>query len=236
MSKHGNTSSPCFHTGKKVLLVEGNTDCHVVMAICGAHNVENNLFGLYDCGSDEQAIRRLNALIAAPESEQPLTIGLMLDADQQGAEGRWQRITRKLQGKPYAFPPSPVPNGTIIDASEPGYPRLGFWLMPNNQTTGMLEDFIKEMIPAAHVDLIERCLLIARDEGCATYKPVHQAKAVVHTYLAWQDEPGHPIGQSITARVLKPQTPTAHQFTGWLAALFTNSPLESRAANAMLLR
>lgn len=225
MSKRGNSSSPCFHTGKKVLLVEGNTDCHVVMALCGAHNIENNLFGLYDCGSDDLAIRRLNALIDAPEAEQPQIIGLMLDADQQGALGRWQRITQKLQGKPYSLPPTPVVNGTIIESSETGYPKLGFWFMPNNQTTGMLEDFINEMIPATHTEFIEQCLTTARAEGYATYKEVHRAKAIVHTYLAWQDEPGHPIGQSITARVLQPQTSTAYLFTGWLASLFTNSTL-----------
>ncbi len=66
MSKRVNSLSPCHYEGKKVLLVEGNTDCHVVMALCKEHQVENNLFGLYDCGSDTQALRRLNALIDAP--------------------------------------------------------------------------------------------------------------------------------------------------------------------------
>jgi len=64
-------------------------------------------------------------------------------------------------------------------------------------------------------------LAFAREGGAASYKTVHQAKAVVHTYLAWQDEPGHPIGQSITAKVLQPTTPTAHYFTDWLGSLFS---------------
>ena len=223
MSKRANSSSPCQHEGRKVLLVEGNTDCHVVMALCKEHQVENNLFGLYDCGSDTQALRRLNALVDAPTSDRPFIIGLLLDADQQGPASRWQSIKQKLRDKPYQLPDEPVPNGTILNASESDYPRLGFWLMPNNQTVGMLEDFISEMIPAQHVILVEQCLAFARESGAASYKTVHQAKAVVHTYLAWQDEPGHPIGQSITAKVLQPTTPTAYYFTNWLGSLFSSS-------------
>ncbi|RZK23646.1 MAG: hypothetical protein EOO63_17600 [Hymenobacter sp.] len=222
MSKRAN-SSPCHHEGKKVLLVEGNTDCHVVMALCQVHQVENNLFGLYDCGSDDLALRRLNALINAPATDRPAIIGLLLDADQQGPESRWRSIRQKLLDKPYELPDVPVASGTVLDASEPDYPRLGFWLMPNNQTTGMLEDFVNEMLPAPCVELIEQCLLLARESGAATYKPAHQAKAIVHTYLAWQDEPGHPIGLSITAKVLQPTTATAYRFTEWLGALFSNS-------------
>lgn len=213
----------CKDTGPKVLLVEGNTDCHVVMALCGAHQVADGLFGLYDCGSDTQAIRRLNALLAAPATERPHIIGLLLDADQQGPASRWQSLRQKLQDKPYHLPAAPVPHGTVLEPTDPDYPRLGFWLMPDNQQVGMLEDFVGEMIPAAHVAVIQHCLAIAQESGATTYKPTQQAKAIVHTYLAWQDEPGHPIGQSITARVLQPTTPTAYQFTEWLGVLFSSS-------------
>lgn len=221
MLKPANPLPPCKNNGPKILLVEGNTDCHVVMALCGAHQVENDLFGLCDCGSDSQAIRRLNALLIASATERPLVVGLLLDADQQGPTGRWQSLRQKLQDKPYRLPAVPVANGTILEPTDPDYPRLGFWLMPNNQMAGMLEDFIQELIPPPHVTLIETCLTAARAGGATTYKPMHQAKAVVHTYLAWQDEPGHPIGQSITARVLQPTTATAYQFTEWLTALFS---------------
>lgn len=221
MSKPVNSFSPCSHTGKKVLLVEGSTDCHVVMAMCAIHKVEIDLFGIYDCGSDNQALRRLNALINASDTTQPSIIGLMLDADQQGTESRWQSIRRKLEDKPYSLPNEPVLSGTIIDPTDPEYPRLGFWLMPNNRDVGMLESFINEMIPIEHLDSVKRVLAIARQEGCSTYKDVHQDKAIVHTYLAWQHEPGRPIGQSITARILQPETPTAYSFTGWLTSLFS---------------
>jgi len=38
-----------------------------------------------------------------------------------------------------------------------------------------------------------------------TFIPNHKSKAVIHTYLAWQNEPGMPLGQAITARALNPE-------------------------------
>ena len=38
--------------------------------------------------------------------------------------------------------------------------------------------------------------------------------------LAWQDEPGKPIGQAITARILNPDAEEAKAFIGWLNKLY----------------
>jgi hypothetical protein len=42
----------CKEQGRKILLVEGINDCHVVMALCKAHDVPQT-FGLYECGNDD---------------------------------------------------------------------------------------------------------------------------------------------------------------------------------------
>ena len=52
------------------------------------------------------------------------------------------------------------------------------------------------------------------------YKQVHRSKAKIHTFLAWQDEPGKPIGQAITARILNPDAEEAKAFIGWLNKLY----------------
>ena len=53
------------------------------------------------------------------------------------------------------------------------------------------------------------------------YKNVHRAKAKIHSYLAWQDEPGKPMGVSITAHVLNPDSPSGIKFLEWLKRLFS---------------
>ena len=202
------------HEGPRVLLVEGRDDCHVVWALCNAHHIPETL-GVYVCGGDVILLSRLSALIQRPESE---TIGVVLDADEK-VESRWQSIRGKLQHYPYRLPDVPDPGGTIVKAVE-DQPRLGFWLMPNNVDPGMLEDFCRQLAPDDAIAFAEDCVTQAREKSFATFRDAHRSKAVMHTYLAWQDQPGKPLGQSITARVLQPKTAIAATFADWLRALY----------------
>jgi AAA15 family ATPase/GTPase len=45
-------------------------------------------------------------------------------------------------------------------------------------------------------------------------------KGRIYTYLAWQKEPGKPLGQAITARYLDAAQPKAKEFADWLLLLF----------------
>ena len=135
------SSNPCRYEGSSVLLVEGIDDCHVVLALCVSHQVPEN-FGIYECGSDERVLKRLNALIAQPDA--PEVIGAVLDADKE-VSSRWQSIVAKLAHHGYTFPETPDVSGTIIDA-DGDIPKIGFWIMPDNKERGMLEDFCNEMM------------------------------------------------------------------------------------------
>ena len=173
-------------------------------------------FCVYDCGSDDKLLSSLNALIQRPEKE---IIGVVIDVDQPDVRSRWQSIRGKLKNYPYVFPDAPKLDGTIIESVE-DKPRLGFWLMPNNVDPGMLEDFCRQLAPDDAIAFAEHCVTEAKEKSLATFKDVHRSKAVVHTYLAWQDEPGKPLGQSITAKALEPETEIAKTFANWLMRLF----------------
>ncbi len=84
----------------------------------------------------------------------------------------------------------------------------------------MLEDFCLELIDTDHQEVAEQAVVLAENRDVANFKAVHRSKAVVHTYLAWQDVPGKPLGQSITAQALQPDQPLAERFVGWLKRLF----------------
>lgn len=209
-------SDICRQDKDKVLLVEGDNDCHVVMALCAAHTVPET-FGIYQCGSDVGVLKRLNALIVRPEP--PQVIGVMLDADNSIAS-RWESIKGKLKHYSYAFPTNPDPDGTIVE-SIGDEPKLGFWLMPNNQDSGMLEDFCAELAEPTSLAFAKECVEEAQARKLTTFKEVHRSKAVIHTYLAWHDEPGYPLGKAITSQALRPHTDVAVRFTNWLIGLFT---------------
>ena len=57
-------------------------------------------------------------------------------------------------------------------------------------------------------------------EGIQKYRPVHRSKAKIHTYLAWQDVPGRPMGQAITANILNSNSNVAVMFAKWLKEMF----------------
>ncbi|NJR17412.1 MAG: hypothetical protein HC785_18020 [Calothrix sp. CSU_2_0] len=205
----------CKQDIDKVLLVEGDNDCHVVMALCAAHTVPQT-FGIYQCGSDVGVLKRLNALIVRPNP--PQVIGVMLDAD-NSVTGRWEGIKGKLKHYNYIFPIKPDAHGTIVESSI-DEPKLGFWLMPNNQDSGMLEDFCAELAEPTSLTFARECLEQAMQRNITTFKKVHHSKAVIHTYLAWHDEPGYPLGKAITRQALSPHTDIAVSFTNWLIHLF----------------
>lgn len=212
------TTRLCHDEGELVLLVEGSDDCHVVMSLCNTYQVPQT-FGIYECGSDSLVLKRLNALISA--DNRPNIIGVVLDAD-QSISTRWTGIQAKLIQHQYPFPAAPALEGTVL-AGTHSTPTLGIWLMPNNQAIGMLEDFCLEMLDTNVRQFVVDSVARAQAEpGICTFKPAHLSKAVVHTYLAWQDEPGSPLGQAITQQSLRPQNATARMFVRWLGQLFNS--------------
>ncbi len=206
---------PCKSETSRILLVEGKDDCHVVMSLCNVYAVPE-VFGLFECGGFDQLLKRLNALISEPNT--PEVIGALLDAD-TNLDARWRSIIAKLSHYDYVFPAQPEINGTIIEGNRT-LPKLGIWLMPNNQIAGMLEDFCLEMIDARGRTAAEAAVTTANGDGLTTFIPNHRSKAIVHTFLAWQDEPGNPLGLAITRQALQPQTNTAQTFVEWLQLLF----------------
>jgi hypothetical protein len=48
----------------------------------------------------------------------------------------------------------------------------------------------------------------------------HKSKAYIHTWLAWQKEPGKPLGQAVTARYFDPNAAQAVKLIDFLRRLF----------------
>ena len=94
--------------------------------------------------------------------------------------------------------------------------------MPDNRFSGMLENFLVQLIPENARDLFEvaeNCVAEAKQRG-APFKDVHRTKAAVHTWLAWQDEPGKQLHQAVDHRVLDPEKPESQPFVDWFRQLF----------------
>ena len=64
-------------------------------------------------------------------------------------------------------------------------------------------------------DIVQQ--VIAKDRR---FPQTQEMKANIHTWLAWQEEPGKPMGQAITKRYLKAEAPHAQQLMTWIRRLF----------------
>lgn len=208
--------------GTAQLLVEGTNDRHVVWALCEQHQVPET-FSVEIPREDNGGVDALLKSIPVRLKISGLrALGIILDADQNLA-GRWDAVCDRLRRAGYSeLPPNPEPNGSIIEVDQ--MPRIGIWLMPNNNLPGMLENFVSYLILDG--DLLaakaENVLYQIESEDLNKYSLSHHQKAFIHTWLAWQKTPGQPMGQAITAQVLNQDQPLAHAFTKWLNLLFNS--------------
>lgn len=201
---------------KRVLLVEGSDDLHVVMNFCGALEL-----GLIDNIRDCQGKEKLLGLIPTQLKESDLfALGILLDADSD-MSATWQSVRDLLKESGYLLPDSPDSAGTIVAACSDLSPRVGVWLMPNNENPGIIEDFLRVLVPDADplMDHVEKSI-DSIPNNCCKFVELKRSKARIHTWLAWQEEPGKPLGQSIKARYLDPTLPAASDFESWLQRTF----------------
>ena len=93
--------------------------------------------------------------------------------------------------------------------------------MPDNVLPGMLEDYLSFLVPAGDTLLGRARRTIddipARDRRFADG---HHSKALIHTWLAWQEDPGTPMGQAVTKRYFAVEGPRVTGFLDWLKRLF----------------
>lgn len=201
------------------LLVEGKTDKHIVWALCEHYHVAEN-FNVRDCDGIDNLLQVLSIMLTNPSNVN--TIGIIVDADND-MKARLDQIRSIVEPYGYDIPDELKHSGLICSASDLDYPKLGLWLMPDNIHLGMVEDFALSMVSTDDALLMEAEDELQRIEesGNNRYSLIHHSKAKIHTYLAWQEEPGCPIGLSITKHVLDPNHPIAQGFVqNWLVPLF----------------
>jgi hypothetical protein len=147
-------------------------------------------------------------------------LGITIDTDVDLA-GRWKQLVNLLSPFGYQISVQPDSNGSIL-SSNISPCVVGIWLMPDNRTSGMIEDFARILIPEGDLlrSYAEGILSDMGSAGIANFKDVHRSKALIHTWLAWQETPGVPMGQAITKSYLDHNHELCLSFVKWLNALF----------------
>lgn len=200
----------------KKLLVEGNNDQHVILALCNRFEIAEN-FDIIDSKSIGNLFLQIPVRFKQSEVN---TIGIIIDADTD-IKSRWLSLSALLKSERFTVPDNIPTDGLVISANDK---KVGVWIMPNNSSNGMLEDFISFLVPKD-----DQLLTVANDtlnsieeKGLNKYAMVHKSKALIHTWLSWQDDPGTPMGLAITKRYLTTDENICLQLMNWLKSTFND--------------
>ncbi len=155
-------------------------------------------------------------------------IGIVVDANDAGPAARWEAIRTLLRS---TFSEATLKSITLgpegIVLRENGKPVVGIWIMPDNQHGGYLEHFLGKLVDTSDNPLWQHTESTVADlsgRDFCRFKPVRQQKALLHTWLAWQDEPGRPFGVAMQAGYLDAKTEAAQPFLNWMKQTFRLEP------------
>jgi hypothetical protein len=204
-----------------VLHVEGSDDVHTIINLLARHGItldrDAGPVRVQDERSDEGV---LSAMETAPKLSTDRSVGFVLDANGAIVD-RWRAVCGRLGAAGLELPPH-APAGGYVAESRTFKARVGVWIMPDNVTnTGRLEDFVRTLVPEG--DVLMEPAQAATDQAVQLdrrFPPLDRLKAVLHCWLAWQEEPGRPFGTALTARYFRHDSDVALTFVDWFQRLF----------------
>ncbi len=207
-------------TTKPCVFVEGRDDKHAILHLLWRHGLSSKTdpgFPQIESSGGRDGV--LEAIEAAVSAGTDRTLGFVLDADDDiGA--RWRSVAHRLQNVGVDVVTGLDSAGFLGESSEYGT-RVGVWLMPDNEQAGKLEDFLEGLVDETHPLLphARNATQEAKELGAA-FSDAKTSKAVLHGWLAWQQEPGRPYGTAIRSGYLRHDSEAAERFVAWFRRLF----------------
>ena len=208
------------------LVVEGKDDEHAIRHLLVRHGIDCDeapatglLFPSFTpAGSREKLLEGVKTTVSLNDGK---AVGFVLDAN-SSLQDRWNAMVSRLRELDVKTPEAIPLNGFVGESPTYGA-RVGVWLMPDNQRGGALEHFLETLIHEAD-PLIEHARgSTDHAKALGARYPDHDngfKKAVLHAWLAWQENPGLPYGSAIRARYFRHDSPVAERFVGWFRRVF----------------
>jgi uncharacterized protein DUF3226 len=219
----------------RILLVEDKDDPHVVSALLNYSGVivqktqpweKRRLVLEFDNSGTDRielhvtmahgVIDLLERLPVECKTSDLDTLAAIVDADLD-IRSRWDEVKLRLDKAGCRNVPKELPESGLV-RSIPDGPRVGVWIMPDNKSIGMLEDFIiSSLIPDDDPILpLVTAFIDSIPENICPFPPCHRSKAIIHAWLALRKNPGNPLGKAITERALVPGKEQCKIFLSWL--------------------
>lgn len=202
---------PLSRQDDRVLLVEGSSDEHVIFHLCKSRDLDIEFITIDKRGAPNLINSIRNEINVAGRK----AVGIVLDANDNLPE-KWNAVKRSISDADITRPDN-IPNqGMIIKNT----PRVGVWFMPDNQSSGAIEDFVIDMIPER--DPVWPLSMQYIDDVPRDFLQANRQKAILHSWLATKTKPGL-MGAAISAGDFDTDGDLCDRFCNWLQRLFTRN-------------
>ena len=216
---------------KNLMLVEGRNDQYVLRGLLQHHHIDCTILGRpnREYGADAIIIDQKNSVQGVLDTLKVILddgdlerLAVIVDADHD-IKARWDALKNILAhfgGQD--IPGVPIPEGAVITLVQHFRTlRVGVWLMPNNRVPGILEDFIRFLVPDEQETLWQYAIdCVNNIPEKPLFPDIALPKAKIHTWLAWQKQPGQPLGIAITAKYLNADASDASNLINWVKQVF----------------
>jgi hypothetical protein len=204
------------------LYVEGRDDVYSIANLLKAHQFQVEVaprdLEIQAAGDRGKLLGLIETAVKASTN---MAIAFVVDAD-ASATGTWTSIRHHVEqavGGGFKLPAKCPHEGLAVDVPSLKS-RVGAWIMPDNSNVGMLESFLQQLVHDADplLPLAKSSTAQAKGAG-ALFRDVAEPKAIIHTWLAWQADPGCPFGTAIKAKYFDHAAPMAQKFINWVRRL-----------------
>lgn len=176
----------------------------------------------------------LTDMLIRPKQTGLTAVGYVLDADgyqladgqlsgdPSGFESTWASVMDRLR-RAGIIDPIEIKNEGYVGQIGASGPKIGVWIMPDNQSHGAIEEFLASLTTPEDrlLSYARVATQTARTDHGATFTEAARPKAELSCWLSWQLEPGMPYGIAMRAGRFDHALELAQRFIRWFQRLFT---------------
>lgn len=216
--------------GQKILLVEGDADKLLFKKICEKIGLEAQVKVLTPKEGGKEKNGKKEAIdlllyLNQLEHARITHLGMVLDADfssdNWGYEATLNCVKEKITKANLGYnDPVHKDSGLFFPHSD-GLNNIGLWIMPNNKSEGMLENWIADVLKDEDPPLLDYASQVINNLPTPKkFKDIHRIKSEITTWLAWQKIPGQSF-DTLVETGFNEEHPVYLNLISWLKKVFS---------------
>jgi len=194
--------------GQKVLLVEGDSDERFFLGLLEYLQLKDkiNIAKPPGSGGKPSALKFLDTLLKRLYQKEGIThLGMVIDADYpQYGEG-YKKSLNDIHNiiKKHQYNELDGLSPGLSFSHNNGFMPFGLWIMPDNYSDGMFEDWVEKCIKDVdRYPLLEHAKVVIKGLPEVRFKEIQRTKAEISTWMAWQEKPGEGLHKIIPRKFI----------------------------------